>query len=73
MAFLVSRLIVLIMAAFGLWIIYFNLVEAYGSGPPHYSMTTNMDKWSSPWPLVIGVTIVCLVAFWLVTRWFKRP
>nr|WP_297353908.1 hypothetical protein [uncultured Caldimonas sp.] len=24
-----------------------NLIEAYGSGPPHYVMTTNMDKWES--------------------------
>lgn len=69
----ISRIAAVAVAAIGLWIIYINLDEAYGSGPPHYSMTTNMDKWSSPWPLVIGVAIVCLALCWLLIRWSKRP
>ena len=32
--------------------------EAYGDGPPHYGQTTNMDKWSSPWPAIAIVTLV---------------
>jgi len=71
--FFISRIALLAVAAASVWIIYTNLDEAYGSGPPHYSMTTNMDKWSSPWPLVIGVAIACLAICWLLTRWIKRP
>ena len=71
--FLFSRIAALAVAAFGVWIIYINLDEAYGSGPPHYSMTTNMDKWNSPWPLVIGVVIGCFAVCWILIRWIKRP
>ena len=71
--FVISRIAALVVAAVGLWIVYTNLNEAYGSGPPHYSMTTNMDKWSSPWPLVIGVVVVCSAVCWLLLRGFKRP
>ena len=34
------------MAVLG-WINYDLLTEAYGSGPPHYGRTANMDKWTS--------------------------
>ena len=48
------------------WINYDLLTEAYGSGPPHYGRTANMDKWSSPFPgllifdLVGGVLVLAL-------------
>jgi hypothetical protein len=35
--------------AAALWVSTGLLVEAYGSGSPHYGRTTNMDKWTSPW------------------------
>ena len=38
---------VLLVATLG-WLHYELLTETYGSGPPHYGQTTNMDKWSSP-------------------------
>lgn len=37
-----------------------NLNEAYGSGPPYYSRTTNMDKWSDPLPLLALVDVITI-------------
>ena len=42
---------------FALYISYTAYVEAYGQGAPYYGRTTNMDKWQSPWPLIIGVNL----------------
>jgi len=39
-----------------------NLMEAYGSGPPYYSRTTNMDKWESPLPVLLSVDAIAMVA-----------
>jgi hypothetical protein len=41
-----------------------NLNEAYGSGEPYYSRTTNMDKWTDPLPALATVdgAAVLLVA-----------
>lgn len=50
----------------------FNLVEAYGSGAPYYSRTTNMDKWSDPLPalyLTDSVTVALAVGY---IAWTKR-
>jgi hypothetical protein len=49
-----------------------NLNEAYGSGEPYYSRTSNMDKWTDPLP-VLGVVdgvavIVVVVGFFLWRR-----
>ncbi len=44
---------------------YASLVEAYGSGPPYFGRTTNMDKWSSPWPgllMIDGFVLLIVVA-----------
>jgi len=38
------------------WCAFVNydvLVEAYGSGLPYYSLTTNMDKWETPIPMLL--------------------
>ena len=32
------------------WLSYDSLHEAYGSGPPYYGRTVNMDKWHNPIP-----------------------
>jgi hypothetical protein len=37
-----------------------NLIEAYGSGPPYYGMTTNMDKWESPVGFLVGLNLAAL-------------
>ena len=42
---------------------YEALAEAYGSGPPYYSRTTNMDNWSDPAPeLLIGDVVALFVS-----------
>ncbi|MGF6968311.1 hypothetical protein OKW43_005339 [Paraburkholderia sp. WC7.3g] len=51
-----------------------NLNEAYGSGEPYFSRTTNMDKWSDPLPVlaVVDSVVVVVVAggffLWRRTR-----
>jgi ABC-type multidrug transport system permease subunit len=40
------------------WINYTNLNEAFGSGPPYYGRTTNMDKWTNPIPTLMLIDIV---------------
>lgn len=37
------------------------LEEAYGSGPPYYGRTTNMDKWTSPVGALITIDAVAAV------------
>ena len=39
-----------------------NLIEAYGSGPPYYSRTMNMDKWESPLPILSSVDVLAAIA-----------
>ena len=51
------------------WIAAMELIEAYGSGPPFFGRTTNMDKWSSPWPTIGAVSAVAvLLAFLIAPR-----
>ncbi|MBB5411510.1 hypothetical protein OKW30_001120 [Paraburkholderia sp. Clong3] len=48
-----------------------NLDEAYGSGEPYYSRTTNMDKWSDPLPVlavVDGVAVIVIAVGFLLWR-----
>lgn len=42
------------------WINFSVLYEAYGSVPPYYSRTTNMDKWVDPLPYLIPVDLIVL-------------
>jgi hypothetical protein len=42
------------------WFTVSSLTEAYGSGPPYYSRTTNMDKWESPVPSLVAVDVLAL-------------
>ena len=44
---------------------YTILMDAYGSGPPYYGRTTNMDKWTNPWPqlMVINVLGIAVLGF----------
>jgi hypothetical protein len=53
---------------FTIWINYINLTEAYGSGPPYYNRTTNMDKWSSPIPFLIVVNLIALGIIVFISR-----
>ncbi|MES2615113.1 MAG: hypothetical protein V4591_06845 [Bdellovibrionota bacterium] len=48
-----------------------NLIESYGGGAPYYSRTTNMDKWTNPWPIILivdTVTVVVLVLCFFLTK-----
>jgi hypothetical protein len=49
-----------------------NLSEAYGSGPPYYSRTTNMDKWSSPIPVLGVLDMLAFLAVGAYARWWRR-
>lgn len=63
---------VLLVAALG-WLHYDLLAEAYGSGPPHYGQTTNMDKWSSPWPGLLAVDAIGALVLFALLRWGIFP
>ena len=66
----VVGVLVLAVAAF---ISYEAITEAYGSGPPYYSRTTNMDKWSNPLPaLLLGDAAAILVAGLLMRAGMRR-
>jgi len=52
-----------------------NLNEAYGSGEPYYSRTTNMDKWTDPLPVlatVDGAAVLIVVAGLVLWRRASR-
>ena len=51
------------------WFNYASLSEAYGGGPPYYSRSTNMDKWSNPLPVLIPLDSLAVgAAALLLTR-----
>jgi hypothetical protein len=43
------------------WINYEVIAESYGSGPPYYGRTTNMDKWTNPMPGLAAIDLPGLV------------
>ena len=45
---------------------YGVLNEAYGSGPPYYGRTVNMDKWESPWAALVVIQVITLAASALI-------
>ena len=51
---------------------YFALTEAFGSGPPYYGRTTNMDKWSNPVPMLLLVDVGAIAILWLLSRLARR-
>lgn len=57
---LTSVLTVMLVFAGVAWLHAVQLDEAYGSGPPYYGRTTNMDKWESPLPLLFVVDAIAL-------------
>ncbi|WP_322092383.1 hypothetical protein [Paraburkholderia bannensis] len=50
----------------------FNLNEVYGNGPPYYSRTTNMDKWSNPIPVLGVLDVLVVLAIAGYVRWWRR-
>ncbi|MCO6392564.1 hypothetical protein GTW25_16180 [Aliihoeflea aestuarii] len=61
--------IVVAVLAGALWIGIGLMGEAYGSGPPHYGGTANMDKWTSPWPAVLLLAGLATIVVAFVTPW----
>lgn len=51
---------------------YLSLTEAYGSGPPYFGRTQNMDKWTDPVPVLVVVDLVCLAAAAILWRTGNR-
>jgi hypothetical protein len=45
---------------------YRVLNEAYGSGPPYYGRTVNMDKWESPLPALLIIQVIAFAAAILI-------
>lgn len=62
---LILSAIVLALAGF---ITYESLMEAYGAGPPYFSRTENMDKWSDPVWKVFAVDLVLICIALLLAR-----
>jgi hypothetical protein len=58
---------VLILGAAAL-VSYEAVGEAFGAGPPYYSRTTNMDKWSNPLPELLLGDAVAVLAGGLLMR-----
>jgi hypothetical protein len=54
------------------WLNYDQLHEAYGSGPPFFSRTTNMDKWASPLPSLIILDGIGLLIAAAGVQMFRR-
>ena len=63
--FWVSAIAIVVFCAY---VNYTNLVEAYGSEPPYFDRTTNMDKWQSPVLFLVLVNAVSLVALVVIYR-----
>ncbi len=57
---------------FTAYVTYDNIIGAFGSGPPYYSQTTNMDKWQNPIPYLVGLDLIVLVVIFLLSRWALR-
>ena len=51
---------------------YLALDEAYGSGPPYFGRTQNMDKWSDPVPALAIIDSVCVVVAGILWRMGRR-
>lgn len=61
--------------AFTFLILYFNYYVyqvAFGLEEPYYGMTENMDKWTNPFPILLGIDgftfLLLTTAFWLFYR-----
>ena len=54
----IANIVLLIIIAGLIVFNIFNLIEAYGSGPPYYSRTTNMDKWENPLPILFSIDAI---------------
>ena len=72
--YLALLLLLVSIGLFGLatYVTYDNVIGAFGSGPPYYSQTANMDKWQNPIPYLVGLDLLVLVVIFLLSRWALR-
>jgi len=52
---------------------WLSLTEAYGSGPPYYGRTVNMDKWSNPLVSLAVVNSVAVIGILVASRKLIAP
>jgi len=66
-----------------IWVIFVihinidTIIGAYGSGPPYYGRTTNMDKWESPLAAlaildILSITMICIIGRWVCIQTRRR-
>lgn len=66
---LILGFILIFLIFFTVYINYDNLVGAFGSSAPHYSQTTNLDKWQNPIPFLIFINVVVIIISVIGFRW----
>lgn len=66
--------------AIAIWIglFFFNAVNlwgAFGTGPPFYDRSVNMDKWVNPWPVLLLIDLPAIAISYglLYWGWRRRP
>ena len=62
-------IVLIALILFTIYINYDNVVGAFGSGPPYYSQTTNMDKWRNPIPFLVLIDIVVIAVSVIGFKW----
>ena len=60
--------------------VYVNVIslqEAFGTGPPYYGRTTNMDKWHNPIPFLavldLGLAGLICSLLWIRSKYLQGP
>ncbi|CAB3776857.1 hypothetical protein LMG28688_00317 [Paraburkholderia caffeinitolerans] len=69
--FIVLLAVMVVLLSLAVAFNWINLSEAYGSGPPYYNRTANMDKWISPVPVLVAVDALMAVVVALVIYWVR--
>lgn len=54
------------------WLSYDSLHEAFGSGPPYYGRTANMDKWHNPIPGLLMLDGLALLMSAAAVQLYRR-
>ena len=66
---ILSKVVVIFAVLLICFVAYINfqqLTEAFGSGPPYYSRTTNMDKWTNPIPYLLIIDLMTIGIIYLM-------
>ena len=58
--------------AFLMWFNVDTLREHFGSGPPYFSRTTNMDKWHNPLPGLLALDGIAILVVAAAVAMFRR-